>query len=93
MHDNTIEHLGLLEEAFRVVKLAEAVDKKVRARRQAQTIREPKALPCTSLHSPKAVITSDEHARSRARGTARRGHRRRRLLAGGGTLAQRAVCC
>ncbi len=62
MPDNTIEHLGLLEEAFRVVKRAEAVDKKVRAAVKAQTIPRAKGAELYDSALAKGVITSDEHA-------------------------------
>jgi len=62
MPDNTIEHLGLLEEAFRVVKRAEAVDKKVRAAVKAQTIPRAKGAELYESALAKGVITSDEHA-------------------------------
>jgi acyl-CoA dehydrogenase len=62
MPDNTIEHLGLLEEAFRVVKRAEVVDKKVRAAVKAQTIPRAKGAALYESALAKGVITSDEHA-------------------------------
>lgn len=62
MPDNTIEHLGLLEEAFRVVKRAEAVDKKVRAAVKAQTIPRAKGAELYDSALAKGVITNDEHA-------------------------------
>jgi acyl-CoA dehydrogenase len=62
MPDNTIEHLGLLEEAFRVVKRAETVDKKVRAAVKAQTIPRAKGAALYESALAKGVITSDEHA-------------------------------
>jgi acyl-CoA dehydrogenase len=62
MPDNTIEHLGLLEEAFRVVKRAEVVDKKVRAAVKAQTIPRAKGAELYESALAKGVITSDEHA-------------------------------
>ena len=60
--DNTIEHLGLLEEAFRVVKRAETVDRKVRAAVKAQTIPRAKGAALYESALAKGVITSDEHA-------------------------------
>lgn len=62
MPDNTIEHLGLLEEAFRVVKRAEAVDKKVRAAVKEQKIPRAKGAALYESALAKGVITSDEHA-------------------------------
>jgi acyl-CoA dehydrogenase len=59
--DNTIEKLGLLEEAFRVVKRAEEVEKKIRAAIKANTIPRAKgdALYQSALEG--GVITSDEY--------------------------------
>lgn len=62
MPDNTLEHLGLLEETFRVVKRAETVDKKVRAAVKAQTIPRAKGAALYDSALAKGVITSDEHA-------------------------------
>ncbi|MDP9190206.1 MAG: acyl-CoA dehydrogenase [Acidobacteriota bacterium] len=62
MPDNTIEHLGLLEEAFRVVKRAEAVDKKVRAAVKGNTIPKAKGAALYESALAKGVISSDEHA-------------------------------
>jgi acyl-CoA dehydrogenase len=62
MPDNTIEHLGLLEEAFRVVKRAELVDKKVRAAVKANTIPRAKGAALYESALAKGVITGDEHA-------------------------------
>ena len=55
MPDNTVEQLGLLEEAFRVVKRAEGIDKEVRAAKA-----KGRALYDAALE--KNVITADEHA-------------------------------
>ncbi len=62
MPDNTLEHLGLLEETFRVVKRAEVVDKKVRAAVKAQTIPRAKGVALYDSAMAKGVISSDEHA-------------------------------
>jgi acyl-CoA dehydrogenase len=62
MPDNTIEHLGLLEETFRVVKRAEAVDKKVRAAVKSKAIPKAKGRALYDSAREKGVITSDEHA-------------------------------
>jgi hypothetical protein len=62
MPDNTIEHLGLLEEAFRVVKRAEAVDKKVRAAVKARAIPKAKGSALYDSAREKNVITADEYA-------------------------------
>jgi acyl-CoA dehydrogenase len=62
MPDNTIEHLGLLEEAFRVVKRAELVDKKVRAAVKANAIPRAKGAALYESAQAKGVITSEEHA-------------------------------
>lgn len=60
--DNTIEHLGLLEEAFRVIKRAEAVDKKVRAAVKAKQIPKAKGRELYDSARDKGVITADEYA-------------------------------
>ena len=91
MPDNTIEHLGLLEEAFRVVKRAEGVDKKVRAAVKAKTLAKAKGRALYDAALEKSVITSEEHAvllrAEELRAAAIAG---RRLLAGGVPQAQRA---
>ena len=60
--DNTIEHLGLLEETFRVVKRAEAVDKKVRAAVKEKAIPKAKGRALYDSAREKGVITNDEYA-------------------------------
>ncbi|MFL6246467.1 MAG: acyl-CoA dehydrogenase [Thermoanaerobaculia bacterium] len=62
MPDNTIEHLGLLEETFRVVKRAEAVDKKVRAAVKSKAIPKAKGGALYDSARDKGVITNDEYA-------------------------------
>ena len=60
--DNAIEQLGLLEEAFRVVKRAEDIDRKVRAAVKAKTLAKAKGLALYDAALEKNVITTDEHA-------------------------------
>ncbi len=62
MPDNDVEQLGLLEEAFRVIKHAEGIDKKVRAAVKAKTIEKAKGRALYDAALEKNVITSDEHA-------------------------------
>lgn len=58
---NNVEQLGLLEEAFRVVKRAEAIDKKVRAAVKAKTLPRAKGPALYQSALEKAIITADEH--------------------------------
>jgi acyl-CoA dehydrogenase len=60
--NNTIEHLGLLEEAFRVVKRAEAIDRKVRAEVKKKTLPKAKGRALYDSALEKGVISRDEHA-------------------------------
>jgi len=60
--NNDVEQLGLLEEAFRVVKAAEVVDRKVRAAVKAKTLAKAKGRALYDAALEKGVITSDEHA-------------------------------
>jgi acyl-CoA dehydrogenase len=60
--DNTIEHLGLLEEAFQVIKRAEVVDRKVRAAVKERVIPKAKGRALYESALAKGVITNDEHA-------------------------------
>lgn len=60
--DNSVEQLGLLEEAFRVVKRAEAIDKKVRAAVKAKTLPKAKGAALYASALEKGLITNDEHA-------------------------------
>jgi acyl-CoA dehydrogenase len=62
MPDNDVEHLGLLEEAFRVVKRAEGIDKKVRAAVKAKTLAKAKGRALYDAALEKNVIAADEHA-------------------------------
>jgi acyl-CoA dehydrogenase len=62
MPNNDVEQLGLLEEAFRVVKRAEAIDKKVRAAVKAKTLPKAKGAALYSSALEKGIITKDEHA-------------------------------
>jgi len=58
---NQVEQLGLLEEAFRVVKRAEEIDKKVRAAVKVKTIPKSKGRELYDSALGKSIITSDEH--------------------------------
>ncbi len=60
--NNTIEQLGLLEEAFRVVKRAEVIDRKVRAEVKKKTLPKAKGRALYDSALEKGVITNDEHA-------------------------------
>jgi len=62
MPDNAVEHLGLLEEAFRVVKRAEGIDKNVRAAVKAKTLAKAKGRELYDAALVKNVITAEEHA-------------------------------
>ncbi|MGZ5432292.1 MAG: acyl-CoA dehydrogenase [Thermoanaerobaculia bacterium] len=62
MPDNQVEQLGLLEEAFRVVKRAEGIDRKVRAAVKAKTLEKAKGRALYDAALEKNVITADEHA-------------------------------
>ncbi|HEV7240677.1 MAG TPA: acyl-CoA dehydrogenase [Thermoanaerobaculia bacterium] len=62
MPDNEVEQLGLLEEAFRVVKRAEGIDKKVRAAVKAKTLEKAKGRALYDAALAKNVITAEEHA-------------------------------
>jgi len=62
MPKGTDEHLGLLEEAFRVVKLAEDIDRKVRAAVKAKTIPKAKGRALYDSALQASVITADDHA-------------------------------
>ena len=59
---NTVEHLGLLEETFRVVKRAEAIDKKVREAVKAKTLPKAKGRVLYESALAKGVINADEAA-------------------------------
>ena len=59
--DNSVEQLGLLEEAFRVVKRAEGIDRKVRAAVKAKTLAKAKGRTLYDAALEKSVITADEH--------------------------------
>jgi acyl-CoA dehydrogenase len=60
--DNTIEQLGLLEQAFHVVKSAEVVDKKVRAAVKAKTIPRAKGAALYESAREKGIINAEEQA-------------------------------
>jgi len=60
--NNTVEHLGLLEETFRVVKRAEEVEKKVRNAVKAKTLAKAKGRALYDSALAGNVVTSDEHA-------------------------------
>ena len=59
--NNNVEQLGLLEEAFRVVKQAEGIDKKVRAAVKAKTLPKAKGRALYESALEKGIITADEH--------------------------------
>ena len=60
--ENTVEKLGLLEEAFRVVKRAEEVEKKIRAAVKANTIPRLKGAALHQSALEAGVIDGDEHS-------------------------------
>jgi acyl-CoA dehydrogenase len=60
--DNTVEKLGLLEEAFRVVKRAEEVERRIRAAVKADAIPRAKGEALYQSALQAGVITGDEHA-------------------------------
>jgi acyl-CoA dehydrogenase len=62
MPANSTEQLGLLEEAFRVVKRAETVDRKVRAAIKSKVLPKAKGAALYSSALEKGVITTEEHA-------------------------------
>ncbi|HEX8153002.1 MAG TPA: acyl-CoA dehydrogenase domain-containing protein, partial [Thermoanaerobaculia bacterium] len=59
---NTVEHLGLLEETFSVVKRAETIDKKVREAVKAKTLPKAKGRALYESALAKGVIDTDEAA-------------------------------
>jgi acyl-CoA dehydrogenase len=61
MPPNEIEQLGLLEEAFRVVKRAEEIDRRVRSAVKAKSIPKMKGKALYDTARDKGVITADEH--------------------------------
>ncbi len=62
MPPNDIEQLGLLEEAFRVVKRAEEIDRRVRAAVKSKSLPKMKGYALYDAALEKGIITSDEHA-------------------------------
>jgi acyl-CoA dehydrogenase len=60
--NNEVEQLGLLEEAFRVVKRAESIDRKVRAEVKKKTLPKAKGRALYDSALEKSIITADEHA-------------------------------
>jgi acyl-CoA dehydrogenase len=62
MPSNTTEQLGLLEEAFRVVKRAEGIDKIVRAAVKAKTLAKAKGRALYDAALEKGVISTEDHA-------------------------------
>lgn len=62
MPSNTSEQLGLLEEAFRVVKRAEGVDKIVRAAVKAKTLAKAKGNALYDAALEKGVISAEDRA-------------------------------
>ncbi|HEV7764463.1 MAG TPA: acyl-CoA dehydrogenase domain-containing protein, partial [Thermoanaerobaculia bacterium] len=61
MPPNDIEQLGLLEEAFRVVKRAEEIDRRVRAAVKAKSIPKAKGRALYDAALAAAVINADEY--------------------------------
>ncbi|HWW59997.1 MAG TPA: acyl-CoA dehydrogenase [Thermoanaerobaculia bacterium] len=59
---NDIEQLGLLEEAFRVIKEAEEIDRRVRAAVKAKSIPKAKGRVLYDSALANRIITADEHA-------------------------------
>jgi acyl-CoA dehydrogenase len=59
---NDIEQLGLLEEAFHVVKEAEEIDRRVRAAVKAKSIPRSKGRSLYDAALAKGIIGADEHA-------------------------------
>jgi acyl-CoA dehydrogenase len=59
--DNTDEQLGLLEETFRVVKRAEAADRKIRSAVKAKTLPKLKGKPSFDAARDNGVITAGEY--------------------------------
>jgi acyl-CoA dehydrogenase len=58
---NDIEQLGLLEEAFRVVKEAERIDKRIREAVKAKTLPKIKGRALYDAALAQGVISADEH--------------------------------
>jgi acyl-CoA dehydrogenase len=61
MPPNDVEQLGLLEEAFRVVKKAEGIDRRVRAAMKAKSIPKLKGRALYDAALAKGVIMTEEH--------------------------------
>lgn len=59
---NTVEQLGLLEETFRVVKRAEASEKKIRAAVKAKQLPKLKGAAAAQAALEQGLITQAEHA-------------------------------
>ncbi len=59
---NTIEQLGKLEETFKVVKRAEAIEKKMRLAVREKVIPKVKGKALTEAALAKGIITKDEYA-------------------------------
>ena len=59
---NDIEQLGLLEEAFRVIKEAEGVDRKIRAAVKAKSIPKAKGRALYDSALANGIVSADEHA-------------------------------
>ena len=62
MPKGTSEHLGFLEETFRVIKRAEVVDRKVRAAVKAKTLQKAKGRKLYEAALAAGVINADEQA-------------------------------
>lgn len=62
MPPNEVEQLGLLEDAFRIVKQAEKIDRAVRDAVKAKSIPKAKGRALYDSALAKGIITGDEHA-------------------------------
>jgi acyl-CoA dehydrogenase len=62
MPDNVTEKLGLLEETFRIVKAAEAIEQNLRAAVKRKAIPPAKGVALYGSARENGLITSDEHA-------------------------------
>jgi acyl-CoA dehydrogenase len=59
---NNVEQLGLLEETFRVVKRAEAAERKIRNAVKAKTLPKVKGAAAIEAALAQQIITAEEHA-------------------------------
>jgi acyl-CoA dehydrogenase len=61
MPPNDVEQLGLMEEAFRVIKQAEEIDRRVRAAVKAKTLPKSRGRELYDAALQKGIISNDEH--------------------------------